>query len=347
MRYLIFVTILFPVFLFGQKSITPINANEFNTSMRGLYSVNKKVVWASGTGGVIMRTTNNKKWKTFKKSNFKALDFRDVHAFNKKEAIIMSSGDGCEIYKTKNGGKDWFKVYENKEEGIFFDGMDFWDQKHGLAFSDPINNQFYIIETKNGGNSWDKLESINLPRTLKDEAGFAASGTGIICIGDSIVYIGSGGGARARVFKSTDRGKNWKVYDTPLRGGVGNGIYSMSFKDESNGVVIGGNYLDSTYTDSICAITNDGGVTWQLVDQEPPQGYRSCVAYNGAGIFISCGRTGIDISYDGETWNHLSDDAYYSCVVNGSSGWLTGRKGKIAQLDISKKQLIQLRMKVK
>jgi len=323
--------IFLPIIFYGQKIIEPLNVNEHKTSMRGLYNVNKNTTWASGTGGVIL-IYNKNKWKVIKEKSFENLDFRDIHAFNKKEAVIMSSGDGCEIYKTSNGGEKWVKVYENKEEGIFFDGMDFWDDKNGLAFSDPINNQLYIISTNNGGSSWKKLTV--LPNVLDGEAGFAASGTGIVCKGDSTVFIGTGGGKKVRVLKSTNRGRTWKTYDTPLRGGNGYGIYSMSFIDEKNGVVIGGNYFDSTYTNAICAVTNDGGITWELVNKAPPKGYRSCVTHNGKDLFISCGRTGIDISKDGKTWIHVSDDAYYSCVANGDVAWLTGRKGKIAKMNI-------------
>jgi photosystem II stability/assembly factor-like uncharacterized protein len=341
MKNLLILLFLFPTYFFSQKLIQPIDANGYKTSMRGLYSVNRDVIWASGTGGVIMKTSNGENWKSIKKVEFEKLDFRDIHAFNKKEAIIMSSGDGCEMYRTKNGGKKWEKVYENKEKGIFFDGMDFWDNKNGIAFSDPINNQFFLIRTEDGGNTWEKIESVNLPKTLTGEAGFAASGTGIVCKGNSTVFIGTGGGERARVYKSTDRGNTWEVYDTPLRGGEGNGIYSMSFIDEKRGIVIGGNYLDSTYIDSICAITSDGGETWKLISEKPPQGYRSCIAYNGKGIFLSCGRTGVDISTDGKSWRHLTDDAYYSCVVNGDTGWLTGRGGKMAKIHIKRELLLQ------
>ena len=246
----------------------------------------------------------------------------------------MSSGDGCEIYKTNDAQKTWRLVYKNNDEGIFFDGMDFWNDKHGIAFSDPVNNHLYIIETNDGGDSWQKLNSITLPKTLKSEAGFAASGTGIICVGDSTVYIGTGGGEVSRVFISHDRGINWKVVNTPMMTGEASGIYSMVFLDKNNGVAVGGNYLDSLNTKGNCVITSDGGLTWNL-PLTPPTGYRSCVAYNKKGLLICTGRNGIDVSYDkGNNWKHISDDAYYSCVINGSMGFLTGRNGKMAKIVI-------------
>jgi len=324
------------LFLFSCKEkevkIIPVKNVFANNSKRGLFAVNKNVIWTSGTEGVVLSTSNNKAWSKFENTDLAHLDFRDIHAFNEKEAIIMSSGNGCEIYKLIDGGKVWKKVYENKQEGIFFDGMDFWDDKNGIAFSDPIDDQIYMITTNDGGNTWSKLISTTLPKTLMGEAGFAASGTGITCVGGSSVYIGTGGGENSRVFMSYDRGLNWNTVNTPMRTGEASGIYSMVFLDELNGVVVGGNYLDSASTDENCAITSDGGLTWRT-PKTSPTGYRSCVAYNGNGVLITTGRNGIDVSYDkGVNWKHISDDAYYSCVINGDSGWLTGRSGKMAQI---------------
>lgn len=313
-------------------SITPIEL-ETPSLMRGLYMVDKDIAWASGTDGIVRKTINGKDWVSYQDTSFQDLDFRDIHAFNKDEAIIMSSGNGCKMYKTNDGAKSWQLVYENNTEGVFFDGMDFWDDKNGIAFSDPIDNELFIITTKDGGNSWQKLESISIPKTLKGEAGFAASGTGIICVGDSMVFIGTGGGAISRVFKSTNRGKTWVATNTKMRAGEASGIYSMLFVSKHRGVLVGGNYLDSTSIKGNCVVTINGGQTWVDV-QTPPQGYKSCVADNGNGVLIATGRTGIDVSFDnGYNWKHILDDAYYSCVLNGNIGWLSG-KNKMTKIII-------------
>jgi photosystem II stability/assembly factor-like uncharacterized protein len=315
-------------------SILPIDTVTPLSSVRGLYSVSEAITWSSGTNGVIKVTTNNNDWVSYIDTNWNQLDFRDIHAFSDKEAIIMSSGDGCEIYKTTDMNKSWQLVYENKTPGIFFDGMDFWDDKNGIAFSDPINNQLFIITTKDGGANWQELKALQLPNTLVGEASFAASGTSIVCVGDSTVFIGTGGGSIARVFKSTKKGSTWEVINTKMKAGEASGIYSMTFIDELNGVAVGGNYLDSTNIIGNCVITKDSGKTWNR-PKTPPFGYRSCVAANSTGILICCGRTGVDVSYDkGNTWKHISDEGYYSCVLNESSGWLFG-KNKRAKLIIN------------
>ena len=316
--------------------IIPVDIQKPNL-MRGLFMVDENIAWSSGTDGVIRYTGNGKDWVVYKDSLFEGLDFRDIHAFNELEAIIMSSGDGCKIYKTTDQCKSWELVYENNTEGIFFDGMDFWDEKNGIAFSDPIDNQLYIIITNDGGSTWKEISNISMPSTLKGEAGFAASGTGITCVGDSTVFIGTGGGAISRIYKSTNRGKTWTTTNTNIRAGEASGIYSMVFVNNNRGVAIGGNYIDSTSTKGNCVITINGGQTW-ITPESLPTGYRSCVAYNGDGVLISTGRTGVDVSFDnGYNWSHISDDAYYSCVINGKNGWLSG-KNKLARIIIDDKK---------
>ncbi|MBT6745427.1 MAG: glycosyl hydrolase [Flavobacteriales bacterium] len=330
--YIIIVLIIGFVDAFSQIQIDRVEVDNFQSSFRGLYLVNDTVAWAAGSDGVYMKTTNSENWLADTIPSCSHLDFRDIHAFDGERAIVMSSGEGCLIYRTEDGGENWSKVYENLEKEIFFDGMDFWDDKSGIAFSDPVDGNLYIIRTTDGGKSWKPLKS--MPSTLKNEAGFAASGTGIVCKGDSTIWIATGGGDTARVFKSINRGESWKIYNTPMRGGEGNGIYSMTFFDERNGIIVGGNYLDSLNTKGSCAVTSDGGETWQLISVNGPRGYRSCVAVNN-NFAIAVGRTGIDITSDkGYYWMPLSNEGYYSCVLNTRIGWLTGRKGKLAKVTI-------------
>lgn len=322
----------------GQVVITPLEVNTFGSSFRGLDANLRGVAWASGNKGTLMRSVNMETWKVFHIPRFSHLDFRDVYCLNAQKAIAMSSGEGCEMYMTNDEGLSWELVYENKKKEVFMDGMDFWNSNHGIAFGDPVNDQFYLIKTQNGGVSWELIRPQNMPPALSGEAGFAASGTSITCYGDSTVWIGTGGAEKARVFKSTDRGLNWEVYNTPIMSGQSSGIYSLLFWNELEGIVVGGSYVDSTNAKANSAITHDGGETWKLIEGNQPQGYRSCVAYSPeAKLFVACGRTGVDISTDFcETWEHISDEGYYSCILNNKKGWLVGRNGKIAKISWDK-----------
>ncbi len=325
---------VFPLIAQAQVNLSKISVNNFGSSFRGLYAVNKDIVWAAGSGGVFMKTTDGETWLADTIRGCKNLDFRDIHAFDEKIAVVMSSGNGCFMYHTADGGITWKLAYQDTNKTTFFDGMDFWDSKNGIAYGDPVNGQMQLLITTNGGKDWRKFVPESMPETLEGEAGFAASGTGIVCKGKNTVWIATGGGNIARVFKSENRGRTWQVLNTPMRAGVGNGIYSLSFSDALHGLAVGGNYLDSTNTSGNCAITADGGITWKLVSTNGPRGYRSCVSADSPYI-ITAGRTGLDVSTDGGNyWMPLSNEGYYSCVCKDGVVWFVGRKGKLAKLTL-------------
>jgi len=185
---------------------------------------------------------------------------------------------------------------------------------------------------------WKAIDLSHMPNTIKDEAGFAASGTGICIYGDSAVWIATGGGERSRVMRSIDGGTNWTVHESPLMSATGTGIFSMVFTSELNGVIVGGSYLDSTNAGSNCAVTSNGGVTWKLITEQQPRGYRSCVAVNSDGeLLLAVGRTGSEISKDlGKTWIPIGEEGYFVCAIGKKYAWAVGRNGKIGRLDLGK-----------
>ena len=305
-----------------------------NSSLRGLSVVSDDVVWASGSGGTWIRTIDGgKTWTTSTIEGASKLDFRDIHALDEWSAWVISAGDTCKIFFTIDGGTNWELQYTNFEPGIFFDGFAFWDNKNALAYGDPIASRFDVIQTKDGV-TWSHVDREALPLVLDGEAGFAASGTGICVLKDSLVWIASGGGIRSRVFRSKDRGITWSVYNTPLSSAEGTGIFSIVFISEDYGVIVGGSYLDSTKSDSVCAVTRDGGESWQLITDEQPNGYRSCVAAALDGeILVTVGRTGSEVSMDGGlSWASLGVQGYYACAFSENYVWAVGRNGKVGKL---------------
>lgn len=88
------------------------------------------------------------------------------------------------------------------------------------------------------------------------------------------------GGKVARVFHSSDRGRTWQVFETPIvHGSDSQGIFSIAFRDASHGVIAGGDYKHPDQHGSNLAFTNDGGSTWTL-SEIFPQSYYSAVAYD-------------------------------------------------------------------
>ena len=111
---------------------------ETDAGFRGLSVVNENVIWASGTGGTVIRTIDGgKNWSVIKVPEADKLDFRDIEAFDENTAYILSIGEGehSRIYKTIDGGKNWKLQFQNTNEKAFFDALAFWDSKNGMAMS--------------------------------------------------------------------------------------------------------------------------------------------------------------------------------------------------------------------
>jgi len=94
--------------------------------------------------------------------------------------------------------------------------------------------------------------------------------------GKTNAWIGAGSGRKARVLLTTDRGRTWKVADTPLKAGPSAGIFSVAFRDARHGVVAGGDYTKEKERRQ-SRRDKRRRVTWTLV--KGLSGYRSVVAY--------------------------------------------------------------------
>jgi len=82
------------------------------------------------------------------------------------------------------------------------------------------------------------------------------------------------------VFHSSDRGKTWEVFNTPiLHGPESAGIFAIAFRDARHGVIAGGDYKHPDEDGPNLAFTDDGGKTWSLSTLKP-QAFFSAVAYD-------------------------------------------------------------------
>lgn len=304
---------------------------------RGLSVVNARVIWASGTGGTVVRTTNGgQTWSVFKVPGADKLDFRDIEAFDANTAYILSigNGDASRIYKTIDGGKTWQMQFTNTDEKAFYDAIACWDRNSCIAMSDPVGEFYQLIATKDGGSTWRHTGLDKMPRAKTGEAAFAASGTCLITSGKQDVFLVSGG-TDARVFRSTDRGLAWFVADSPItKGTSGSGIFSIAMRDANNGVIVGGNYEKPDEAKDNLAFTSDGGRTWK--PGTGLTGYRSGVAYIDARTIIAVGTNGSDISKDGgRTWTKLGSENLNAVAAKTRNAvWSAGPNGMIARLAV-------------
>ena len=318
---------------------TPQNSGT-NAEFRGLVALSPTVAWASGTRGRVARTTNGgQTWTIDSVPGASGLDFRDIAALSATRAWAMAAGpaeqDQAQIYRTDDGSH-WNRQLAMRDTGVFLDALAFWDAAHGIAMSDPLKGRLFILVTDDGGTTWTRVPTDNAPPVLPGEAAFAASGTCLAIQGASNVWIGTGGGVTARVFRSTDRGRTWSVADTPVQAGTNaSGIFSVAFADANNGVVVGGDYTKPKGLSNNVAITSDGGRTWRRPIGTLPQGYMSGAAYvpgTAGKSIVAVGLGGTALSNDrGDSWTMVDTVGYNSVAfASRDAGWAVGPRGRIS-----------------
>ncbi|RFS26492.1 oxidoreductase [Chitinophaga silvatica] len=301
-------------------------------SLRGISVVNDSVLWASGTGSQVGRSTDGgNTWEWNKIGACDSCDWRSLYAFDDKSAIVLNAGSPAHIYATIDGGRNWQEKHLDTTSGIFFDGLQFMDQRQGIAIGDPIDGKFIVIQTQNKGNSWKRDKAQLLPEAREGEAIFAASGTSLIIRPDKKPCFVTGGSVSRFWIKET----NWKAYTLPLiQGSSTKGAFSVAFYDQHRGIIVGGDYQQPGFEKENCILTEDGGKTWKAAGKGPG-GYRSCVAYLTDKLLISTGTNGTDISEDGgRNWRRIGEG--YNAVAkarNGTAVYLVG--SKVARLEIS------------
>jgi len=308
--------------------------------LRGVSAVNERVAWASGSGSTVLRTEDGgATWRRITVTT-DMVDFRDIDGIGENTAYVLSIGNGAasRIYKTTDRGTTWTAQFQNQDPKAFLDAMSFWDADHGLVIGDSIDRQFYILITANGGREWTRVAPDKLPSALINEGAFAASGTNIALYGKRYAWIGLGSAERARVLRTTDGGQTWKVFETPIKSNQSSGIFSIAFRDERHGVIVGGDYQKERDATDNLAITNDGGETWTLT--KGLSGFRSVVAYiPGTSSLIAVGPSGSDYSADGgHTWRALAGPGFdtFSFAPRQKFGWAAGARGAIGRIDFRK-----------
>lgn len=324
------------ILLFAQTPQWTVQTSNVNARLRGVSAVNERVAWASGSDSTVLRTDDGgATWKKLTVTT-ETLDFRDIDAIDENTAYALSIGNGpaSRIYKTVDGGATWILQFRNEDPKAFLDAMSFWDADHGIVIGDSVEGKFYILTTANGGRDWSRVPVDTLPPALENEGAFAASGTNIAVNGKGSAWIGLGAGARARVLRTTDGGRTWKIAETPLKSGQSSGIFSIAFSDEKHGVIVGGDYQKEKEAADNLALTADGGVTWSLA--KGLSGFRSVVAFvPRTKILIAIGPAGGDYSNDGgKTWMPLSGPGFdtFSFARGQKFGWGAGARGTIGRL---------------
>ena len=309
-------------------------ASGFTEASRGIkymHAVSDQVVWAtaydgSGTAAVIAeftKTTNGGElWTPGVINNAVGLEPGMICAIDENTAFVplyRSSGALPQgIYATHDGGATWAQqtTASFSNAASFPNVVHFFDANNGFCQGDPINGDFELYTTTDGGTNWTLVPGANIPDPVSGEWGVVGYYS---AVGDNIWF----GTNKGRVYRSADKGLTWDVSATTLA----NTYVDIEFADAMHGIAM------DKGASSVGAMseTFDGGVTWATIsvtgtvltnDYAYVPGTPNTWVSTGA----ATGLTGIAYSYDGgHTWAYFPDTETTQFLatdwVDNMTGW--------------------------
>lgn len=209
-----------------------------------VHTPNRNTVWAVGQSlgskrGVIYNTAASQL--------FDGGEEPLTGVYAKDNAIAWATTGTGNLLYTTNSGVNWTKT-DFTGTTDYFNGIGFFNENNGIAVGDPINNQFGVIITTNGGKNWAPTSSL---ASIGTEAGLV----GAFGIFGDRVYFGTNTG---RVLRGRDFGKTWNA--SVVESGAS--IIDIAFHSNTGGIAIYTNKLKSG-DDVMLARSNDGGLNWK------------------------------------------------------------------------------------
>jgi len=352
MRKLLLFTCLASLFSLGSNAQIWIEQNSMlpnvSEGVRDIFPVNDNVLWIigyDGSGGganLLDFAVSSDGGNTFTNGTVgtdTTYQFSNITAVSADTAWvamfdqIVTTGGG--IWRTIDGGANWVQqgvglIYDSLS---FPDVVHFWNGNEGVSIGDPNNGYFEIYTTVDGGDTWNRVPTGNIPNEISGEAGIT---DWYDVIGDNVWFWTNKG----RLFHSTDKGYNWtvsSVMNLPSTSGM-----SVRFFDAMNGFAQ--SYESATGAFLNARRTSNGGATWTPVAPVGTVYSSDMTIIPNTGVIVTTGAAtgfyGSGFSLDsGLTWTDIDAGIQHTALgsssYNGlwSGGFSTGTTGGIFKWD--------------
>ncbi len=246
--------------------------------------------------------------------------------------VFSTTGKRTQLLVSYDGGKSWQSVLSGASNSSFFNVVHFFDNSKGVVQGDPVNGDFEIYVTNDGGQTWTRVDGANIPDAWNGEYGIVGYYYGN---SDKIWFFTNKG----RVFYSSDFGHTWTVQNLVTTQDMGDNDTKPDYvsikgavRNDGTGVLVE-NYYQNTNTDTTLHvfyfISNDGGQTWTQFTLNGHVGNQGIAFDPATNNFVSIGY-GITISADGQNWQDLPE--YYQLFpftaidIPAPDVWLIGSR---------------------
>lgn len=246
-------------------------------------------------------------------STYEASSITSINGDTAWVSMFNSSGGG-KIFRTNNGGATWAAqtTATFTAPAGFPNVVHFWDANSGFSMGDPNGGYYEIYTTLDGGTTWTRVPTGNIPAPLAGEYGYVNA---FDVVGDNVWFVTNMG----RVYRSIDRGINWTASAT-----IFSDAGEVKFTTAMDGIVeaSGGTALQ---------FTNDGGLTWNdLIYSGTVFSYDIDKVQGTPGMYVSTGEDpaatgtyGSSYSLDnGNTWIVIDADQHITVkFLDINTGW--------------------------
>ena len=322
----------------GTSTSIEIEATAFDSTSRGITNISvadKNTVWALAYDGLdptnniqdfTVTTDGGKTWTAKQFGLASNLAAGMIFALNADTAWapMYSNGDlgtGKQgIYITTDGGNTWTRQSSASysSDTSFPNVVYFWNANEGVCMGDPESGYFEIYTTSDGGKTWSRVANSGnvLNAKTTDEYGTV----GYFSVSDDETFFFNTN--KGRVFKTTDKGKTWSVYDTPVTGSN-----KIAFSSADYGIIVDAETEKAYYTDN-------GGADWLKLNYTGEffvnhfvyvPGSRNMFASTGSDY--EAGKLGLTFSRDGgKTWIDVPELTEQQCLelafYDITTGWI-------------------------
>lgn len=219
---------------------------QFQTNLSGIFFIDTLNGYVVGENSIFKTTNKGGNWirQTFDNNLFQAVYFINRDTGFVTSLRIFSPGNfHSAIYKTTNGGVDWFIQISTPGEELyeiyFIDSVGYIIGEHEKVF-----------RTTNYGYNWYEPRPTTPPRTESFfSTFFIDSLTGWIT------------GDVEKIYKTSNGALSWDIQLSRLDLNKAVFLNSIVFKDRNNGFAVGSQRISSTEFAGIIFKTTNGGIT--------------------------------------------------------------------------------------
>jgi hypothetical protein len=223
--------------------------------------------WACGMNGVVIKSsTGSGGWINVSGNGLPSnINFTNICAVDAETAFITGSlNSNTWVWRTTNGGSNWFQVFT--QPNGFINAVWMKNNLRGILEGNPVNGRWSLWKTTNGGINWDS-SGLYLPQS-GSETGLPNS----LCMPFSYYSLNDSnkiwfGTNNSHIYYSSNYGQNWTIQSTAPE----QNIYCIAygwlgsvclFAGGNNHLVKSTNYGSNWIIDSVGGSGNIVGITY-------------------------------------------------------------------------------------